>query len=105
PLFDTLENRQLMSASPFVINGTPGNDVITVNYGTNLVVAQSPFVQNTAAAKLINTPASAAAAGKVTTAVQAGFGVTTTVKPVVTQSVITNPVATTVVTKPIVIVN
>ncbi|HET6246946.1 MAG TPA: C2 family cysteine protease [Tepidisphaeraceae bacterium] len=40
-LFETLEGRQLMTAAPFVINGTAANDVITVNYGAALVVAPS----------------------------------------------------------------
>ncbi|HEX8915618.1 MAG TPA: hypothetical protein VF796_24910, partial [Humisphaera sp.] len=45
--FETLEGRQLMSVSPYVVNGTNGNDVITVNYGLNLTVA--PTILKTAA--------------------------------------------------------
>src|SRR4051794_33821693 len=51
--FETLEGRQLMSASPYVVNGTPGNDTISLEYGIRpivLAVAKAaPTVSNTAA--------------------------------------------------------
>jgi hypothetical protein len=66
PLFESLENRKLMSASPFVINGTAGNDVIAANFGSNLVVSQAATV----AAK-VTTAATAVAKAAVTSATTA----------------------------------
>src|SRR5579862_7540364 len=47
PIMETMERRQMMSASPYVINGTAGNDVINVVYGMQLVVAQASAPQAT----------------------------------------------------------
>lgn len=51
--FETLEGRQLMSASPYVVNGTAGNDNISLSYGQPILVATrsaAPTVNSTTTA-------------------------------------------------------
>ena len=38
-MFEKLEGRQLMSVSPYIVNGTSNDDVIEISYGLDLVVA------------------------------------------------------------------
>jgi hypothetical protein len=53
--FETLEGRQLMSASPYVVNGTAGNDTINLQYGFVPIV----FAAAAKAAPTVSTTATA----------------------------------------------